>query len=145
MPKYQVKFEQYFAVPRAQVFAYFSDHEKFGRVWRGRFTRIRDAEDGKNPNGRGSVREVRTAGLKFEETIVKFQPPSVIEYAVTRGSPIKNHLGRLVFSDADGGTRLVYTISFDPRIPFTGWLLARILSSTWRAGVPRAVREIAAA
>ena len=143
MAKYQVRFEQYFAAPRAKVFAWFGDHEKLARVWGGRFRRIRDATEGKNPNGLGSVREVRLGIAKFEETIVKFQAPTVIEYAVTRGSPIKNHLGRLVFADADSGTKLDYTISFDPKLPFTGWLIARILSGQWRNGVQRAVKDIA--
>jgi hypothetical protein len=141
--RHQVRFEQYFATPRAKVFGWFADHANFGKVWGGRFTRIKDATQGSDPNGHGSVREIRNGLLKFEETIVKFQAPTVIEYAVTRGSPIKNHLGRLVFSDADDGTQLVYTIEFEPRIPFTGWLIARILSAGWRNGVPRAVKDIA--
>jgi hypothetical protein len=142
---YQVRFEQYFATPRANVFAWFSDHEKFGCIWGGRFRRIKDATEGKNPNGLGSVREIRLGFTRFEETIVKFQPPSIIEYKITRGSPIKNHHGRLVFTDADRGTKLDYTISFDQRIPFTGWLVARILSAQWRNGVNRAVKGIAGA
>jgi uncharacterized protein YndB with AHSA1/START domain len=141
--KYQVRFEQYFAAPRAKVFAFFANHENLKCVWGGRFRRIRDATEGKNPNGLGSVREIKLGFSSFEETIVKFMPPSVIEYTVTRGSPIKNHLGRLVFADADHGTKLDYTISFDPRIPFTGWLIARVLSGQWRTGVNRAVKEIA--
>ncbi len=145
MARYQVRFEQYFAAPRAKVFAWFADHGNLGRLWGGRFTRIKDASDPKNVNGLDSVREIRNGLLKFEETIVKYQAPAVIEYAVTRGSPIRNHLGRMLFSDADNGTQLVYTISFDPKIPFTGWLIARILSAGWHKGSPRAVKEIAAA
>jgi uncharacterized protein YndB with AHSA1/START domain len=143
--KNQVRFEQYFAAPRAKVFAWFGDHEKLQGVWGGRFRRIKDATEGKNPNGLGSVREIKLGFSSFEETIVKFQPPSVIEYSVTRGGPIKNHLGRMVFSDADNGTKLDYTISFDPKLPFTGWLIARILSGQWCKGVNRAVKEIAGA
>ena len=144
MAKYQLRFEQYFAAPRPKVFARFADHAWLGRVWGGRFTRVKDATQGSNPNGLGSVRTIKNGLLpKFEETIVKFEPPSVIEYRVTRGSPIRNHLGRLTFSDADAGTKLVYTIEFDPKIPFTGRLIARILSAGWRNGVPRAVKDIA--
>jgi uncharacterized protein YndB with AHSA1/START domain len=141
--KYQVRFEQYFAAPRPKVFGWFADHENLRCVWGGRFRRIKDATDGKNPNGLGSVREIRLGFSSFEETIVKFQPPTVIEYTVSRGGPIKNHLGRMLFSDADSGTKLDYTISFDPKIPFTGWLIARVLSGQWRTGVQRAVKDIA--
>ena len=145
MAKYQVRFEQYFAAPRAKVFAFFADHENLRCVWGGRFRRIRDATEGKNPNGLGSVREIKLGFSSFEETITKFQPQSVIEYQVTRGGPIKNHLGRMVFADADSGTKLDYSISFDAKIPFTGWLIARILSGQWRSGVNRAVKDIAQA
>ena len=143
MGKHQVKFEQFFAVPREKVFAYFSDHEKFGKVLGIRCHRIRDGEG--DVNGLGSVREIRMAGTKFEETITKFQAPNVIEYMVTRGSPIKNHLGRLVFTDEPGGTHLTYTISFDPKIPGTGGLIAGILNTGWCKGRDRAVKAIAAA
>lgn len=145
MGKHQVKFEQFFAAPRAKVFAYFSDHEKFGKVWGGRFTRIKDGQDPGDPNGLGSVREIRTMGMKFEETITKYQSPTVIEYAVTRGGPIKNHLGRLIFTDEPGGTHLTYTISFDPKIPGTGGLVAAMLNGSWCKGRDHAVKAIAAA
>jgi uncharacterized protein YndB with AHSA1/START domain len=141
--KYQVRFEQYFVTPRAKVFGWFADHENLRCVWGGRFRRIKDATGGSNPDGLGSVREIRLGFARFEETITKFQPPAVIEYQVTRGGPIKNHLGRMVFADADGGTKLDYTISFDAKIPFTGWLIARILSGQWRTGINRAVKDIA--
>lgn len=144
MSKHQVKFEQFFAAPRARVFAYFSDHEKFGRIWGGKFRRIKDAEGAKDPNGLGSVREIRAFGLKFEETIVKYQAPSVIEYTITRGGPIKNHLGHIAFTEVAGGTQVAYTISFDPRLPLTGRLLGGVLCAAWHKGVDRAVREIAA-
>lgn len=145
MGKHNVKFEQFFAAPRAQVFAWFSNHENIGRVFGGKSPRIKDAGSGGDPNGLGSIREISGQGLKFEETIVKFQPPSVIEYTVSKGGPIKNHLGRMSFSDEPGGTKLVYTISFEPKIPLTGGLIASIICASWHRGVHRAVKGIAAA
>lgn len=143
MGKHQVRIEQYFAAPRAKVFGWFSDHNRLGKVFPGKFARIKDATSGKDPNGLGSVRQIRQGLLRFEETIVRFEPASVIEYTVSRGGPVKNHLGRMVFADADGGTQLDYTITFESKIPFTGWLIARVLSSALCAGMPRAVKDIA--
>lgn len=143
MPQQTVKFEQFFAAPREKVFAWFADHEKFGRIWPGRTRRVQDSADGGNPNGLGSVREMHSGGSVFQETITKFEPNSVIEYRVTQGSPIKNHLGRLVFSDTEGGTRLDYTIEFDPRIPLTGGLIASVLCAAWHRGVHKAVEGLA--
>ena len=58
LPQQTVRFEQFFAAPRPAVFAYFADHEKFGRLWPGRTRRMKDAA-GADPNGLGSVREIR--------------------------------------------------------------------------------------
>ncbi len=144
MPSQRVPLQQFFNAPPAKVFAWFADHEKFGRIWGGKFRRIKDGQDPKEPNGLGSVREINGPGPSFEETIVVFEPPKRIEYVVTRGSPIKNHRGVILFQEAAGGTQLDYTISFDPRIPCTGWLIARIIAGAWARGIRRVAAEIAA-
>lgn len=140
--KFQVRFEQFFATPRPDVFAFFSDHAQLGRVLGVGMQRIR--EGGSAPNGEGSVRRVRALPFmpSFEETITRYESPSLIEYRVTRGGPIKNHLGRMEFSEEPGGTRLNYTISFDPRIPFTGRLISAILNTGWCRGAPKAVAAL---
>jgi len=145
MPQQTVRFEQFFAAPRDKVFAWFADHEKFGRIWPGSTRRVQDSADGANVNGLGSVREIRSAGQVFEETITAFEPPERIEYKVTKGSPIKNHRGEIRFTAVEGGTRLDYTIEFDPKIPLTGGLIASIVCAQWHRGVAKAVADIARA
>jgi uncharacterized protein YndB with AHSA1/START domain len=144
MAQQTVRFEQFFAAPRDRVFAYFADHEKFGRLWTGRTRRIHDAS-GADINGLGSVREIRSGGMAFEETITAFEPPALIEYRITKGSPVKNHRGRLRFAEVGGGTKLDYTIEFDPKIPLTGGLIASVLCTSFHRGVQRAVEDLAAA
>lgn len=144
MPRQQVRFEQFFAAPCARVFAFFADHEKFGRVWSGRTRRVRDSQDPQDVNGLGSVREIRAAGLSFEETITAYRPNELIEYRITRGSPIKNHIGRMRFKEVPGGTQLDYSIEFDPKLPLTGSLIAGLLCAGWHGGVGRAVEGITA-
>jgi uncharacterized protein YndB with AHSA1/START domain len=143
MPQQTVRFEQFFAAPREKVFAWFADHEKFGRIWPGSTRRVQDSADGANVNGLGSVRETRTSGMSLEETIVVFEPPERIEYKVTKGGPIKNHHGRLQFNEVTGGTKLDYTIEFDPKIPLTGGLIASVICASWHRGVQRAVEDLA--
>ena len=142
MAQQRVRFEQFFAAERERVFAYFADHAKFGRIWPGRFRRIRESADAAQPNGLGSVREIRTSGFTVEETITAFDPPARIEYRVTRGGPIKNHLGRLLFSEVPGGTVLEYSIEFDPRLRLTGGFIASILCASWHRGVQRAIDDL---
>lgn len=70
-----------------------------------------------NLNGVGSVRRISKFPLPdFEETVVTFEPNKVMEYIVSKGSPIKNHKGRMEFSWKNGQTNLYYQIEFDPKM-----------------------------
>lgn len=142
MAEQSVRFEQFFAAPREPVFAWFAQHENFGLLFPGRTKRIQASADPAEPNGLGSVREVRIGLVRLEETITRFEPPSCIEYRVTRGWPVRNHLGRLRFEAVPGGTLLEYVIEFDSRLPFAGGLVAGSLCASWRSGVQRAVEAI---
>lgn len=139
-----VRFEQFFAAPRERVFAWFSRHENLGQLFPGRTRRLSDAPDPQAPDGLGSVREIRVGLVRLEETITRYEPPSCIEYQVTRGWAIHNHLGRLQFESVEGGTRLEYTIEFDTSLPLAGSLVAGSLCQSWRRRVHRAVEAIAA-
>jgi len=143
MPQQTVRFEQFFAAPREKVFAWFADHEKFGRIWPGRTRRVHASADASEPNGLGSIREIRSGGMAFEETITVFEPPAHIEYHISKGGPIKNHRGVLRFAAVEGGTKLDYTIEFDPKLPLTGGLIASVLCTSWQRGVQRAVEDLA--
>ena len=142
MAEQSVRFEQFFAATRPSVFAWFSQHENFGQIFPGRTRRIKASEDPSEPNGLNSVREVKVGLVRLEETITRFEPPSLIEYRVTQGWPVKNHLGRLRFEELPGGTRLEYTIDFDSRVPFAGNMVAGSLCRSWRRGVQRAVEAV---
>lgn len=137
MPRHQVRFDIYFARSQAAVFALFDSHEHFGRFWPGQTRRIRVGDNPAQPDGIGSVRENISLGGRLEETITRYEVPSRIEYQVTRGSPVKNHLGRLRFLPEGEGTRLIYTIDFDPRLPGTGWFLVWYMRWAFHAGLRR--------
>jgi uncharacterized protein YndB with AHSA1/START domain len=137
-----LRFEEVFAAPRERVFAYFSEPEKLGRLWGGRWKRLSAGQDPAEPNGLGSVRELRVGAFTFEETIVAWQPGELIEYRMTRG-PVKAHLGRIVFADAPGGTRVHYSVDFESKVPGTGRMFAATMRLSWRVGVPRVARDLA--
>ena len=142
MTDHIVKLEQFFASEREQVFAWFADHGNFGKLFPGRMRRIQPSHDAQHIDGLGSVREVRIGALRLEETITAFQPPETIEYRITRGWPVKNHVGRLRFESVPGGTRLEFSIEFDSNIPFAGSMIAGVMCKSWRRGVQRAVEDI---
>lgn len=143
MPSQLVQLDARFSANPETVFDFFCDHESFGRIWQGEFSRIRASEEPGNPNGVGSAREIRLGLMRFEETHTCCERPRLIEYRVTRGSPIKNHVGRIRFiAEPDGSTRVDYTIEFDPKIPFTGGLIARSLKRDWAQGIGPIIKEL---
>jgi hypothetical protein len=138
--KEKIHFIQDYSVPARKVFSFFSDHNRMGEVYPAIVRRIKDSQDPRNCNGLGSVRLLVTFPLVFQETITQYIEPSLIEYKITFGSPVKNHVGKMNFIDlGNDRSRLDYTIEFEPRIPKTGFLIRNILEKQ----VGNAIREVA--
>lgn len=139
MRKQHIEIRQSFNAPVETIFNILSDHESFGNVLETKILRVVDSPD-KNKNGVGSVRRICSFPLPaFEETIVAFEPNSLVEYVVSKGSPIKNHKGRMEFSQEDGKTKLCYYIVFQPRLPFMflGPILKRAIENPIRKSLEK--------
>ena len=135
MAKQYIDIMQIFNAPVKTVFAELTDHEKFGKLLKADIKRIADGK-GEYINGLGSVRKITPFPLAgFEETVVTFEPNEVMEYVITKGSPIKNHKGRMEFSQVDGNTRLRYTIEFESKIPLMGGLLKSVVEMPIKKGL----------
>ena len=135
MAKQYIDIMQTFNAPVETVFAELTDHEKFGKLLKADIKRIVDGEGG-YVNGLGSVRKITPLPLAdFEETVVTFEPNQVMEYEITKGSPLKNHKGRMEFSQVDGNTRLRYTIEFESKIPLMGGLLKSAVEMPIKKGL----------
>ena len=137
MATYTIEIDQTFNVPRSRVFALFADHGRFGKLLGAPVRRIRDSDQA-DPNGLGSIRRIGIGPIGLEETIVAFEPDSLIEYTITSMSPIRNHLGRIRFDEVgEGKTRLNYTITFDDVVPLTGKVVKAALEQGIRKGIQR--------
>lgn len=90
MKIHEVKIYQEFDAPAEMVFETFSDHAKLGKIMGLPMERIVDSPTPGNPNGVGSVRLIKAGPFSFEETIQKAEKPSLLEYKITRGTPL-NH------------------------------------------------------
>lgn len=122
-----IHIERVFPLSPAELFAELTDHERFGHIL-GQGIRTLSPAPGDAPCGAGSVRLIPLgAGLSFEETVRSYLPDQLMEYQVTRGSPVTRHWGRMEFHPHARGCRLLYSIRFSPRIPLTGWLIAKAL------------------
>lgn len=134
MSQHSVRFTEHFDATPAKVFPYFARHETFGAMAGGPLAaklkfirRIRIGNSIKSPDGVGSVRRIGYGPLGFEETVRTSDVGKLIEYYISRGSPLKNHLGRIEFHDDAGGTRVDYVITFEPKLPGTAGLLKGVL------------------
>ncbi|MBB3167312.1 SRPBCC family protein [Simiduia aestuariiviva] len=127
MPLQCLVMDYHFPCSPEVLFERLTDHEQFGKLIGQSIKRIQDGPES-TPNGVGSVRRIHLApGISFDETVVDYEAPRRMVYRVSRGSPIKNHRGELLFHATDDGTRLVYRIEFAPKLPGTGWLLGKLI------------------
>lgn len=121
------------------VFDALAEHENLGPVFNARITRVKDGDTERN--GVGSTRALKIGPLPaFHETTTVADRPALIEYKITKGSPLKGHWGRQALTPtADGGTRLDYTIGFDAAVPGLAPLVAKILTLAIGKGLGKLV------
>lgn len=124
----------------AAVFEALSEHENLSRVFApAKVRRLRDGDTSRN--GVGSVRRLKIGPVaSFQETVTASEPNERIEYKITKGTPLRNHLGvQRLSPSGDGGTLLDYTINFDGPAPGMGWVVAKLLTRSLRKGLPRLI------
>lgn len=125
-----------FTKPVDRVFAYLSEHENLGTIFPAKVERLRDGEDG-HRNGVGSCRRLDSPGLPpFEETVTEFVPNEKIEYRITKGSPLRGHVGVMKFAEAPGGgSTLDYTIRLASPVPGLAAIVKVALTRSIRSGL----------
>ncbi|MGI9085860.1 MAG: SRPBCC family protein [Aeromicrobium sp.] len=123
----------------AAVFEALAEHENLGRVFGAKITRLRDGDASRN--GVGSMRRLKPGPLPaFEETVTAADPNTLIEYRVTKGTPLKGHWGvQRLTPTADGGTQLDYRIGFDAPAPGMAALIGKVLTLQISRGLPKLI------
>ncbi|MEX2476724.1 SRPBCC family protein [Marinobacter sp.] len=138
MATYTIEIDETFDVPRSRVFALFADHKRFGQLLGAPVKRIRDSDQA-DPNGLGSIRKIGVGPIGLKETVIGFEPNTLIEYTITSISPIRNHLGRIRFEDSGKGqTRVNYTITFEDIVPLTG----KVVSAALEQGIRKCIKRV---
>ncbi len=143
----EIIIRQHFKAPRETVFNALCDHVRFGRITGIPMTVIKPS-DTPHAMGTGSVRRVSPVPLpftSFEETVTEYLPGHRMVYVISRGSPLKNHQGTMVFSDTPDGCALDYRIRFEPRValPMAGRALKAAIEFPIRRGIEKFARDIA--
>jgi uncharacterized protein YndB with AHSA1/START domain len=134
MRAHEVHVEHDFPEPPDKVFPFLAEHEHLADLFGAKVSRLADGSDG-NRNGVGSRRKLQIGPLPpFEETVTEYVPNAKIEYRITKGSPLKGHVGTMRFSPgASGGTHLDYRIRLASAIPG----LAVIVHKSLSRSIPR--------
>ena len=140
-----VQVEQDFRVPVERVFNHLSEHENLASLFGMRVVRLKDGE--RERNGVGSVRKLSLNGIApFEETVTAFREYQLIEYEITKGTPLNEHHGAMRFSRRESGhaSHLEYTIRMGSDVPGVAKVAARVLRKRLARGLARLDDELVA-
>ena len=138
MKEHWVHVEHNFTASPDKVFAHLSEHENLEPIFGAKVTRIKDGDTSRN--GVGSKRLVKVGPTPaVEETVTESKPNELIEYRITHGGPLRNHVGIQKFTELPGGgTHLDYRIRIAS--PYPG--LAAILSKVLAKGVTKGLKGL---
>jgi uncharacterized protein YndB with AHSA1/START domain len=132
---HHVHIEHHFEKPPERIFAYLAEHENLAEVFGAKIERLSDGEGDRN--GVGSVRELRIGPMPpFEETVTEFVPSERIVYRITKGSPLRGHVGVMTFELEAGGTRFVYDIRFASPAPGLALIVRSALTRSITKSLP---------
>jgi uncharacterized protein YndB with AHSA1/START domain len=140
MKIHEIKIYQEFDAPVDRVWEAFNDHVSFGKMMGQKVERIVDSADATNINGVGSVRLMRLPTGAFQETIMRSERPALIEYKITKGTPLHHHYGTIRFTRlADDKSAVDYSIELGSKIP----LLGSIVKAGLEKGIANGLRSYA--
>jgi uncharacterized protein YndB with AHSA1/START domain len=136
MRAHWVHVEHDFAKPPERIFNHLAEHENLAEVFGAKVTRLNDG-DGGTRNGVGSRRQLRIGPLApFEETVTEFVPLERIVYRITKGGPLRGHVGTMTFVPNGDGTRLVYDIRIASPVPGLAPIVRAMLTRSIVASLP---------
>ncbi|TSE01387.1 SRPBCC family protein [Skermania sp. ID1734] len=101
--------------PRQLVYDIFADRENNGNFLPVQ-TRL-ETPGTVERQGVGAVHFLGIGPVGVREQITELVPGQRISYKVVGGVPVKSHTGQIEFSDAGTGTRVVYTMDSEPKLP----------------------------
>jgi uncharacterized protein YndB with AHSA1/START domain len=145
MKIHHIKMYQEFNAPIEKIFEAFGDHNNVGKILGQKITRIVDSKEALNVNGVGSVRKIHIPVFGFEETIRKSEKPNLIEYQISKGTPLSHHYGRMIFKSLPGGkTSLDYSIELGSKLPLMGLILKNVLGQMISGSIKKYAKKLAA-
>ncbi|MBJ8342833.1 SRPBCC family protein [Antrihabitans sp. YC3-6] len=127
--------------PRDVVYSIFADRENNGDFLP-ISTRLKSAGTTER-QGVGAVHFLGLGPVGVSEQIIDLVPGERIVYKIVAGAPVKRHVGTIAFTDAANGTRVVYTMESEPKLPVPSKVLSLGLKALIGAFVSGARKEAA--
>ncbi|MBN1529407.1 MAG: SRPBCC family protein [Thermoleophilaceae bacterium] len=139
-----IRVERRLAAPPGAVFEIVADHGRYDRfdgIRRSELAREGDADR----NGLGAVRWVWLGPLRFEEEVTAFEPPRRLDYLIrsVRTLPFRHEGGSILLEPEGGGTRAVWTSSFEIPVPLLGRAMDAIFARQLERGFGRVLERSA--
>ena len=104
-------------------------------TWASKMDRAERVRDGRNsPEGLGAQRSFHAGRVNSIEDVVEFDAPHRFAYSLVSGLPLKDYVGRITLTEVDGGTRIDWRSSFNPKFPGSGLI--------WQWGIRRLLRDL---
>ena len=113
------------------VWAVLTEHEGW-TFWAGvgRVTLEQPGTDSRN--GVGAIRIIRAPGATLREQVTVFEAPTLFEYTILTGAPVRDYVGSLRLEERPHGTLVHWHVSFRPRVPGTGRVVSAIFRTALR-------------
>jgi hypothetical protein len=84
------------------------------------------------PNGVGAIRVLRSVGPPLREEVLTYEPPRRFSYKLLSGAPVRDHVGTVELTAAEGGTRMVYAVRTHPTVPLAGAVVVAVVKQAIR-------------
>jgi hypothetical protein len=82
-------------------------------------------EGNKELFGVGCERTIAIGKNEVIERLESANPPHSLSYAMLKGAPVKDYVGKVNLYENGKATNITWTFTFRPSIPGIGWLVAR--------------------
>lgn len=130
--------------PIEHVWSVLADHEGMATWGPGLKVRL-DQPGTEDRNGVGAVRRIEAPGPApaIVERIVTFEPSRRLGYEAISGVPFKGYAGEVVLTPTHDGTKVTYTLRYEPRVPLVEKLPVAVVTRVLLGGLVRAARRSA--
>lgn len=129
------------AAPRDTVYRLFTDRDAMAAYLPIQISLVKPGAG--SPSGVGAQYKLGLGPLGVTEETTELVPGERMVYRIIKGAPVKRHVGTVTFTDAPGGTRVVYTMESEPSLPIPAKALElglKGLISAFISGARKAVK-----